>query len=132
MTSTKIARKLERQTKSLEDEVALAQLFSSLLVAGENVRKLNDLQRRNKRTSALTKAKTAKYNSTDDICHSEEYLHDYKHLLPWVPEVFLACNEELSPEISYDFLKLSISYFTPYVRLIFVEKGNLKFWDSKM
>ena len=55
-----------------------------------------------------------------------------KHLLPWVPAAFLSCDEELSPEISYDFLKLSISYFTPYVRLIFVEKGNLKFWDSKM
>ena len=35
MTSTVIARKLERQIKSPKDEVALAQLFSSLLEMGK-------------------------------------------------------------------------------------------------
>ena len=29
-------------------------------------------------------------------------------------------------------MKFNFSYFTPYVRLIFVEKENLKFWDSKI
>ena len=35
MTSTVIARKLEQQMKRPEDEVALAQLFSSLLEMGK-------------------------------------------------------------------------------------------------
>ena len=35
-------------------------------------------------------------------------------------------------KIPYDFVKFNFSYFTPYVRLIFLEKGNLKFSDSKM
>ena len=71
---------MERQTKSLEDEVALAQLFSSLLVAGEKVAKfsLHDLQRGNKGTSAFKKGKTTKSVQLNGwhICHSGEYLLD--------------------------------------------------------
>ena len=33
---------------------------------------------------------------------------------------------------SYDFLKFNFSRFTPQIRLFFVEKGNLKFSESKM
>ena len=32
----------------------------------------------------------------------------------------------------YDFLKFNFPHFTPHARLIFVEKRNLKFSDSKM
>ena len=38
----------------------------------------------------------------------------------------------LSNKISYDFLKLIFPHFTPYVRLSFVEIGNLNISDSKM
>ena len=37
----------------------------------------------------------------------------------------------LSEKIPYDFLKFNFSYLAPYVREIFVEKGNLKLSDSK-
>ena len=34
--------------------------------------------------------------------------------------------------IPYDFLKFNFSHFTPHVSPFFVEKGNLKFPESKM
>ena len=35
-------------------------------------------------------------------------------------------------KIPYDFLKFNFPHFTPQVRLFLVEKGNLRFLESKM
>ena len=90
MTSTvnRQKLKLERQTKSLEGEVALAQLFSSPLVAGEKVAKFSfhDLQRGNKGTKK--EKQQNQYSSTDGISAIRENICLTKHLLSWVPEVF--------------------------------------------
>ena len=37
----------------------------------------------------------------------------------------------LSKKIPYDSLEFNFSYLAPYIRVIFVEKGNLKLSDSK-
>ena len=45
---------------------------------------------------------------------------------------FMYSFRSTSNQIPYDFLKFNFSHFSPQVRLFFLEKGNLKFSDSKM
>ena len=48
-----------------------------------------------------------------------------------LPQLLIITFRNLKSKI-YDFPKFDFSHFTPHVRLIFVEKGNLKFSDSKI